>query len=423
MSSPSHPCYRRPCGWLDLADDGVRRPELTGDCHYDAIVVGAGYTGLGIGRRLAENNPQQNIAVLEADCVGGGSPGRNSGFVIENAFTASSPDKAGALYQLYRKAHADLMQVAGMADDSSSQHMIKAAATKRGETALSRLGDFLQRSGQPWEPLDASALYKLTGSSYYRAAIKLKGNRLLNPALLIRNIADHMPANIALYENSPVLAIEPCSTGWVARTAKGTIKAPKLFLANNAFIKGLGIGRPYSVTIYTYAGITAPLAADEQQQVLGQGQWGLLPAHRLGTTFRTTDDGRLLVRGMYGYEKEGCDEIPRLLQQSLVRRFPEIKSAGQLTDWWGGTTSLTLNGAPLWGEIKPGLFVSAGCNGVGVVKGWLLGQALADLSAAMNKIDIPGLFGRPQWMPPEPFRKPGFLIASKFEKKLAGAEI
>lgn len=287
---------------------------------------------------------------------------------------------------------------------------------------MQALARFLAESGQPAEYLDAAALVKITGSRYYRAGLRLSGNRLINPVKAIETIAKQLPANVTLFENSAALTVERHGTGWQVRTADAIAQAPRLFLANNAFIKGLGFGLSRSITIYTYAGLTPVLSGAERAQVSACGEWGLLPVHRLGTTFRTTEDGRLLVRGMYGYEQEGGDDIAQVLLNSLRSRYPEFRASERLEHWWGGTTSLTANGAPLWGELQSGLFVSAGCNGVGVVKGWLLGSALADLASDHLAPPILDLFGRPSWMPPEPLRQLGFLAVSTLEKKLAGGE-
>lgn len=420
--STAYPHYQRPCCWPDPAFDGAVKPALTGHQHFDAIIIGAGYTGLAIARRLAERQPNYRIAVLEAEQVGSGSPGRNSGFALETALSAPSAAQAQQLHTLYQRAHTQLITAAGLSD-TSTQPVFKAAATSRGERYIKQLERFMAASGQPAEWLDAAALAQITGSTYYRSGLLLPGNRLLNPVRTIRAVAQTLPANVTLYENSAVLELEQHASRWVVRTASAIAEAPRLFLANNAFIKGLGYGASRSVTIYTYAGLTPILSDAERAQINQRGEWGLLPAHRLGTTFRSTQDGRLLVRGMYGYEQEGGDEVEQILLRSLHSRYPELEGAQQLAHWWGGTTSLTANGAPLWGELRPGLFASVGCNGVGLVKGWMLGGALADLATGVATIPVHELFGQPSWMPPEPFRQLGFLAVSTLEKQLAGGEI
>ncbi|OOV88005.1 hypothetical protein BTA35_0200120 [Oceanospirillum linum] len=345
---------------------------------------------------------------------------------MQTPLKAVSDQAVGLLAAYYRKAQCQLELLAaeaGFASDEPRACIFKAAASTRGEKALRMMQRFLQRNGQPEQWLDAARLEQVTGSGYYRAGLQLSGNTLVNPRQLVRALVKQLPDNIALFEHSPVTALERCASGWQLQTAEGSVSAAKVVLANNAFIKGLGLAASRSVTIYTYAGVTSPLADQERRQVMGSGPWGLLPAHRLGSTFRTTEDGRLLVRGMYSYEQEGGNEVAEVLQASLSKRYPSLSGAQTLEHWWGGATSLTSNGAPVWGELQPGLFASVGCNGVGIVKGWFLGQALADLICGRPVADISALFGKAGWMPPEPFRKLGFLAVSSVERNLAGAEI
>ncbi|MEH6579335.1 MAG: FAD-binding oxidoreductase [Amphritea sp.] len=423
MSASTYPSYKRPCGWVTPDDAPITSPILQGTESCDAVIIGAGYTGLAIAQHLTELRPEDDIRVLDAEQIGTGSPGRNSGFVLDNAFAAKSSAAAQTLYQQYSKTHQELAARAALpSQDKSPTHIFKGAATPRGIKSLDLLVKHLSDTKQPFEKLDAKKVRQITGTNYYKAGVMLPGSRLLNPYQLIRALAHQLPANVTLHAESPALSVEKHEKGWQITTPKGVLKAPKVYLANNAFAKNLGFGKGHSVTIYTYAGVTAPLNSDERAKITSAGQWGVLPAHRLGSTLRTTDDGRLLIRGMYGYEKEGGREVEQILQQSLSKRFPHISAAHQLEDCWGGTTSLTSNGAPLWGELKPGLYASIGCNGVGILKGWMLGRELAQLSCKQSTLDIPGLFGKPGWMPPEPFRQMGFLAVSEVEKRMAGDE-
>src|SRR5690606_16286993 len=189
-----------------------------------------------------------------------------------------------------------------------------------------------------------------------------------------------------------------------------------------AFCKQLGIGRSRIVAMYTYAGLTERLPAGVAASLGTVPNWGMLPAHRLGSTLRRTTDGRLLIRSLYGYERErDPTQVESLLARSLKVRFPQLRDL-RFESAWGGATGFTLNGAPLWGQYAPGLYVSAGCNGGGIVKGTLFGRALADLSRGRETPDIPALFGRASWMPPEPLRRLGFSIASNIERRKGKAE-
>lgn len=421
MKLSPYPEYQRRCGWIDAAELTPTHPKLSGAQHCDAVVIGAGYTGIAIARRLAALQPQHDIRMLEAETIGGGSPGRNSGFVLEHAFTAADAGAAGELYRLYRRTQGVLAELGYQGAQTSESIIFKGAATERGVRNLEALVGFLKASGQPFEWMDARRVRAVTGSPYYRAGVKLPGNNLVNPYTLVSNLADSLADNVRVYEQSPAIRLAKTARGWVVSTPEGALQADKVFLANNAFATSLGFGNAYSVKIFTYAGITPSLPESVFAEVAPEGPWGLLPAHRLGSTLRTTDDRRLLIRGFYGYEHEGDDSTRAYLEQSLFSRFPELREYG-LESWWGGTTSLTANGAPLWGELEKDLYASIGCNGVGILKGTLLGEQLANLATGCPCMDVAGLMGKPGWMPPEPLRHLGFRLVSAVERRMAGAE-
>lgn len=422
MTSPSFPQFARRCGWDNNPDTLVTSRSLSGQQSCDAIIIGAGFTGLAIAKRLAKERPHCDIRVLDATGIGEGSAGRNSGFMLETVFKASTPQIAAQILPLYQAAHRDIRQTANLKTEANNMRIFKGAATKRGEHALLQLQQVLQRSNQPYTPLNAKQLQQITGSNYYLSGIELSGNTLVNPMQLVQSLGKSLAQSVQLHPHSPALSIEKNGQQWRVNTAQASLQAPQIFLANNAFIKGLGIANNRTITIYTYAGLADVPSDSPLAKAQAATQWGLLPAHRLGTTFRNTPSGQLLVRGMYSYEQEAGENVESTLLQSLKQRFPELESYQHLSSFWGGTTSLTANGAPIWGELQPGLFCSAGCNGVGIVKGWLLGSALADLAMQQPTLAVDKLFGRANWMPPEPLRKLGFLSLSGIEKQFAGNE-
>lgn len=423
MSNFTYPEYKRNCGWHHQNGTVINSTPIKDQESCDAIIIGAGYTGIAIAQQLAQLRPQDDIRIVDAERVGGGSSGRNSGFLLENVFKGANASTSNELYNHYKYFHSDIIKRANLSEANLlDSNILKGAATDRGVHSLEKLAKTLLESGQEFEWLNKSDISALTGSSYYHKGLLLPHNRLLNPFDLIRCLTKQLPSNIKLHDQSPVITLERHTGFWSVNTKNGTLKAPKIFLANNAFAKHLGFSKEYSVTIYTYAATTEQLTKQERESVLSNGQWGILPAHRLGSTFRSTDDGRLLVRGMYSYEEEAGSKVEHKLLQSLKKRFPDIQSAQSLSQCWGGTTSLTSNGAPLWGELEPGLFTSIGCNGVGIIKSWMLGSELAKLSNKQTTLNIQALFGKPQWMPSEPFRKMGFITLSQLEKRIAGAE-
>src|SRR5690242_10786887 len=69
--------------WSRILPTRKPKPSLQGHVRADWVVVGAGFAGLAAARRLAENRPNDQIIVLEAQEVAEGASGRNSGFAID----------------------------------------------------------------------------------------------------------------------------------------------------------------------------------------------------------------------------------------------------------------------------------------------------------------------------------------------------
>ncbi|MEX2125847.1 MAG: FAD-binding oxidoreductase [Woeseia sp.] len=430
MSTTRYPDYERPCGWNALLPARACNDALKADVACDVAVIGGGYTGLAAARRCAELRPEARIAVLDASEAGEGNPGRNSGFMLD--ISLANDAEPG---QIERMTVCNRLIAGAMLDIGNlvKKHDIpcaltrtgtyRAAAGESGIAALREYRAFLEAASLPHELLEGRQISERLGTDFYREGLYSPQCWLVQPAALIRGLADNLPPAVSLYENSPAVSIERSRGNWAVRTPIATIHAPRLIIANNAFCKQLGIGQSRMVAMYTYAALTEPFSAQILDTLGNQSTWGLLPAHRLGSTLRRTPDGRLLIRSLYGYEKEANnDGIAGKLKRSLQRRYPQL-TALRFASVWSGATGFTMNGAPLWGEYAPGLYVSAGCNGGGVVKGTLFGRLLAELAFGRETADIPALFGKASWMPPEPLRHIGFRILSALERYKGRAEV
>ena len=149
----------------------------------------------------------------------------------------------------------------------------------------------------------------------------------------------------------------------------------------------------------------------------------VLPSHRLGTTLRRVGSDRLLVRSLYAHERPlQAARVHAVLLSCFHRRYPALSHVG-LEHEWGGTTALTMNGAPWWGQLAEGLHASAGCNGAGIVKGSVLGKRLAELALGHgDQTDVRATWGTASWVVPEPLRSIGFAFIAARERRRAGLE-
>ena len=408
----------------------VPRPALDRDISVDFAVIGAGYTGLAVARRLRELHPDARIAVIEATTVGEGSSARNSGFtgtdVLPRNITVQMAEKARLQSRLFAEAFAwlsDVIRDNNIQCDLQQVGAIRGAATERGEASVRSVLEVAKKLGVTHQELSRSDIADRTGADYYRFGLYLADTWLLQPAALIRGLADALPADVELYENTAVERIEQ-RNDWVLSTSSGQVKATKLALANNGFISRFGYLGTKMATIYTYAAVTESIPEADRTHLGSDESWGLLPSHRLGTTLRRIGPDRLMVRSLYALEKELAPGFAEAeLRNRFERRWPDLCHVG-FEYVWGGTTAFTMNGAPWWGKLDEGLYASGGCNGSGITKGTMLGRHLAELMCGQGNHDaLEGVMGRANFIAPEPFRSVGFHLISALESRKAGLEI
>jgi glycine/D-amino acid oxidase-like deaminating enzyme len=429
MTKPTFPSYAERCGWNALLPARRPKPSAAGDITAKYAIVGAGFTGLATARRLAELDPAADIVVLEATTVGEGSSGRNSGFIagadITGSIDASAVEKSIARNRYVTEGFnwlLDLISRHAIACDLHQTGRIKAAATRAGEVAVDDLLTIVRALNVPHVLLDAGELRQRIGTAYYRRGLFTETGHMVQPAAFIRGLADALPPSVHLFEQSPVHTLSKRGK-WRLETADARITADTVIMATNAAIKNFGYLRDRVVTIYTYAAITQPIAPAASIGLGSMPSWGLLPAHRLGTTLRRVGRDRLLVRSLYSYERGVSSQYARTeLLARFHRRFPDLAHVG-IEHAWGGTTALTMNGAPFWGQIDDRLYASGGCNGSGIVKGTVLGRRLAEHIAGHDvEAALRAAYGTANWIAPEPFRTLGYKVVSLVEQRKAGLE-
>jgi len=430
MTKTPYPAYPDLCGWNALLPSRPARPAAQGRLQVKHAIVGAGFTGLAAARRLSELDPGADIVVLEATTVGEGSSGRNSGFMspadIAGSIDASAVEKNIARNRYVGEAFDELVHLveAHRIDcDLIACGRIKAAATPGGEASVRDLQKVCDALAVPYQMLDRAQLATWTGADYYRLGIYSEVGHLVQPAALIRGLADALPQGVVLHEQSPVVSLRKQGLKWLIETPQAQITADTVLMAANSYVKSFGYLRDRLVTIYTYAAITEPIRPADQGHLGAQAAWGVLPAHRLGTTLRRVGADRLLVRSLYAYEQGvSASQAQAALLDRFHRRYPGLKYVG-FEHVWGGTTALTMNGAPYWGRIDDNLYASAGCNGSGIVKGTALGKRLAEFALGRSvDADLLAAYGTANWIAPEPLRTVGFHVISAWEARKAGLE-
>jgi glycine/D-amino acid oxidase-like deaminating enzyme len=404
-------------------------PVLTSDAEVDAVIVGAGFTGLSAAYRLAGAGAK--CLVLEANDVGWGASGRNGGMVVPR-FKHTFPELAkryGApiAIDMYHAAHRAVDLIEAIVHDEGMDC---------GFSRCGHLTPFVQeQTGRRFEAdamwlasevadnapriLDRAEIERRSGSTFYRGAYFEPRGGAIHPLRFCRQLATAVTQRGGrIHVHTPVLSFSSDGAFTTVRTPRATVKARKLLLATNAYTDLTGAGdevkrRIVPVTSSLIA--TEPLNPAIRATVLPLGNV-VTDAKRLTNYFRISDDGRMIFGGRGGASNKESSRIYRRLAREMEQIYPSL--CGQRVEYkWSGRVAVTLDGLPHVGKIAESTFFAMGYNGRGIALSILLGQMLADLSRGE------AVATRPLIDPLQPisfhaFRLPGKKIVMTYYKAL-----
>lgn len=427
-------------GWVAMLPARTPCPALEGAVTADVVVIGAGFAGLAAARRLSQLDPALRVAVLEAGIVGEGPAGRNSGFIIDlphevSAESLGSDSTAHAKRDIFKNRTA-IALAQGMAEEQGWGPEVLALSGRysiaRGAAGDHHLVDYakqLEGLGEAHRLLDAEETARLTGTRSFSSALFTPGTAMIQPADFVRRFADALRAPVIVYEQSPVLSFERQGSGWLVMTKGGTVAAGRVILAVNGHAQSFGLLPRRVMHVFTYASLTK---AFDPAMLGGERNWAATPALPMGTTIRRLsgpEGDRVLVRSRYTYNPSitvgdaALASAGRVHDRKLASRFPAL--AGLAMQYrWAGAMALTWNSVPVVEEVDDGLWIAAGCNGVGATNATANGivageRALAHLSELGR---IYSEAAQAKAIPPEPFATLGGKAALRWKEWRAGDE-
>lgn len=428
------------CGWVEMLPRRTPKPALEGAVTADIAIIGAGFAGLSAARQLSLLDPTLRVVVLEAELVGEGASGRNSGFIIDLPHEVSADDLGGGSIErarrdikLYRTA-IDLGRV--LAEENGWGKDVfdpcgrfSVARGPQGDEHILGYGKQLDALGEPYSLLDTKAIGEITGSPAYTSGMFMPGTVMIQPADYIRRVADQFRDPVRVYESTPALSFDNKGGSWVIKTPKGVVTAGKIILANNGHAQSFGFFKSKMLHVFTYASLTERF---DPRRLPGQRTWAATPALPMGTTVRRISDGdsdRILVRWRYTYNpsltigEAQVGSAGRVHDDKFITRFPTLKGL-RMEYRWGGPMAITLNGVPAFGEIAQNVFAACGCNGLGASKSSAAGIAAAEKALGMNSelVRIFTGYDKPKRLPPQPFLTIGAKANMKIKEWRAGDE-
>jgi len=289
--------------------------------------------------------------------------------------------------------------------------------------------DYLEKREIKHTPLAQDQIHLELGTKWYQKGVKVHNGALVQPAQLVFGLADNLPNNVELYENSPVIDMRLGKINTL-RTPNSTIRAENVIMACNyePLVSGQQKQRVVGVTLS--GSITRVLTQDEMETLGSETSWGILSLHSGGATVRLTKDKRISIRNTAEYNnhrllrKGQLKARQKIHRQAFDNRFPELSHV-PFEHLYSGVEGVTANKTNIFKRLSPNLYFAGCYNGSGITKGTAFGIAVADLACGHDGELVSDCLGieKAKWLPPRPFIHLGAWYVTKQRFRGVGKDL
>ena len=307
--------------------------------HYDVAVIGAGFTGLGAARKLAQQG--RRVVVLEARTVGFGASGRNGGHLnngIAHSFLHAKglfgAERAKAMYRAFDQGIETIERLIaeeGIACDFRRSGKLKLASKPAHYDSIARNFEAIHREVDPDTALlSKSDLAGEIGSETFHGGMLQRKSAMMHMGRFVVGLAEAAARHGAvIHENAPVTARRQNGKGWDLTTPQGTIRADKVFLATGAYTTGaFSYFRRRIVPVGSFLLATRPLSAAEVAATM-PGNRTCVTSLNIGNYFRLSPDNRLIFGGRARFsarsDQQSDAKSGAILQAALAGILREVE--------------------------------------------------------------------------------------------------
>lgn len=406
------PSYQWPPSlWAAVTPPAPYLSPLVGDLDVDALVIGAGFTGLSTALHLAADGV--DVVVLEAAAPGWGASGRNNGQVIPT-LTRPDPDdliarhgEAGERFVTVLRDSADylfrVVRECGIDAEAEQTGWIQPVHTPGRMKVAERRYEQWSRHGAPVELLTQDQVREMTGSDIWFGGFQNPTGGHINPLALARGLTRAaIERGARIYVETPVQSVTYRGGRWHAATAQGEVTAQRLMLATNAYTGEMSreltpeIAREV-VPIYSWQMATTPLGDNVRRHII-PGRQAVSDTHGDLHFARYDARNRLVTGGALMVPLDAPRRLKGRIGHRLKRMFPLIGEIG--FDYvWNGYVGMTTDFTPRFHQLGPDGYAWVGCNGRGVALSVALGRefARAMQGTPLDELGLP--FSRPTPLP------------------------
>jgi glycine/D-amino acid oxidase-like deaminating enzyme len=389
-----------PSLWVAVTPPAPDLPQLVGTAETDAIVIGAGFTGLSTALHLREAGAE--VAMVEAMEPGWGASGRNNGQVIPT-LSRPDPDDIVATYGAAGERFVALLRdSASMLFDTARRYQIDAEQEQTGwvqpvhspgriKIAERRVRQW-SKYGAPVELLSRGQTGEMLGSDAWFGGFWNRTGGHINPLALSRGLARAvLERGVRIYARSPAVSFERRNGRWLVKTERGEISGRALIVATNAytgeFSKALMPAMAHEVMpVLSWQMATQPLSETARQTII-PGRQAMSDTHGELYFARYDARNRLVTGGAVIGPGNKPERLKAIVAERLRRLWPQI---GQVDfDYvWNGYVGMTTDFLPRIHRFGPDAYGWTGCNGRAVALSVALGDELSKAVRGVPEADL-----------------------------------
>jgi glycine/D-amino acid oxidase-like deaminating enzyme len=379
--------------WLDRSRGSSKKS-------YDAIIVGAGISGLSTAFWLQKEDPSLKIAIVEKSRLAFGASGRNAGFItcgsVEHFNRMINKHGLEGATEIWRFAQENLRLlkehvIQNTGDELEFEHngAYSLAAQENEFVELQNCANTMGKLDIRTEMYTSKQVEENVGATNFVGGIKYLDDASVNPVKLVRRMASLFKGD--LHEGVEAYSIEESPDGnRILKTDQGDFEAPMILLNLNGYSAQL---HPwFKDKIYATRGQC--LMMEPVKRFMDAPCY----ANFYLDYFRQIPSGELLIGGFRQVEKETevgtSDHITETIQDALhkfvMTHLPQYKNA-KVSHRWSGVMGFAKDGEPMVGSIPddPQIFFAGGYTAHGIGLSFHTTKRLVDV-----------IYGRevPKWL-------------------------